>query len=228
MTSSLLAKSTFGVVGLGTVISGSIYFGKDLVFSNKPKTKTSIEELIDKFNSDKRFASVSATDHWKAAWQAYIEDNKSSEKDAWNIDGWIQTTISEETVKVPESFIQACEMNRSKEVLDKNDVLYSQVVKYCTRDALVRDLINETGDKTLLQKDGNFRNDAHWKAAWDLYKTDNSDTNKWNLTNWPTIKGQAEVPDSFVDECVKKSQTPEYRLEQSIYTEVLKYCTKDA
>ncbi|AEW45075.1 hypothetical protein MHC_01045 [Mycoplasma haemocanis str. Illinois] len=224
MAISLLSKSITGVLGLGTATVGAVYFGRDLIGN---KAKISIEELIDTSNPDKRFISASSDTYWREAWKAYIEDNKSNEKDVWNVAGWTSGTTVTNNENAPSEFIQACDNKRSQKVLDKNDSLYSQVVKYCTRDTVVRDLINETEGRSLLVKNGDFATDSHWRAAWKLYRDDNPDgSDKWNISNYTSIKSQENAQEAFAKMCEEKSQVKEHDLTKSTYLDVLKYCTK--
>ncbi|CBY92257.1 hypothetical protein HF1_02490 [Mycoplasma haemofelis str. Langford 1] len=225
---SSLTKGALGVAGLGTATTGAIYFGKDLI-SGDNRAKTSIRELIKNVNPDKRLISGNAvTDpYWQEAWKAYREGNKSNAKDIWNVTGWTQTTGNVDIVNAPEAFINTCNSKLSEEVLDSNDPLYSQVVKYCVRDTLVSDLIGETKGKSLLVKGEGFGKDEHWKAVWKLYKQDNSSgTDKWNLNNWTSIKDQEDAQEAFASMCMEKSKVKEYKLTQPTYLDALKYCTK--
>ncbi|AEW45083.1 hypothetical protein MHC_01085 [Mycoplasma haemocanis str. Illinois] len=216
MPTSLLTKVALGTLGVGTVATGSVYLGKGLIIS---KTKISIEDLIDKFNPEKRFISFGDNHHWNEAWKAYREGNK----DLWNISKITSTS----TTSAPKEFMDACDSKKSQEVLDKSDPLYSQVVKYCTRDTLVRDLINENEDRSLLEKGHNFKGDGDWKTVWDLYKNDNSgSSDKWAINTWSSIKSETNAPAAFADMCIKRSEVKAHDLANPDYLDVLKYCTK--
>ncbi|AEW45077.1 hypothetical protein MHC_01055 [Mycoplasma haemocanis str. Illinois] len=223
MPSSLLTKATLGTLGVGTVATGSIYLGKDLIVARNQKTKTSIEELIETVNPDKRFISRPGTSsHWRAVWSEYKKDNN-----VWNLAG-LDTTTASSTEDAPQEFMDACDSKKEQEVLDKGDSLYSQVVKYCTRNTLVRDLINETEGKTLLTKGSDFATNQDWKTVWELYKQDNNgkNTDSWDIGSWSSNKDSSNVPDAFATKCGTKSEVEEYQLDQSNYLDVLKYCTK--
>ncbi|CBY92270.1 hypothetical protein HF1_02620 [Mycoplasma haemofelis str. Langford 1] len=221
------AKAAMGALAGGSTVAGGSLVYKEM---SKPKvTKKSVSELIKNLKKDKRLISASALSDpaWKATWKKYREDNKSRDSDVWGVTGWTKegSIVEKDTVQ---GFINACKDKISREIEGDKDPLFDQVVLYCTRDTLVSDLIAETKGKTLLTKGDNFQNDTHWKAVWDLYKKDNTSSNKWNLSDWSSSNSQANVPASFAEECLKKSQVKEHRLDQPAYTEVLKYCTKDA
>ncbi|AEW45079.1 hypothetical protein MHC_01065 [Mycoplasma haemocanis str. Illinois] len=230
MSSPLLTKVALGTLGAGTVATGAVYLGKDLISSNRSKAKTSIEALIERSNPEKRLISfgVGSNPSWQLAWKAYREDNRDNERDIWNVEGWTQDKGSIGTVDAPKAFMDACESKLSQEVLDTTDSLYSQVVKYCTRVTLVSDLINENEEKSLLHRGDNFANNEDWKKVWAAYKDANKDLaqDEWNLSTWSTLKEQENVPDAFVTKCEQKSKAEEYKLDQPTYLDVLKYCTK--
>ncbi|CBY92253.1 hypothetical protein HF1_02450 [Mycoplasma haemofelis str. Langford 1] len=231
MEASLLAKSAAGVLGLGTATAGAVYFGRDLV-GGEDKVKTPIKELIKTANPHKRLieGSTVSDPHWKEVWKEYRNANLNKGVDFWNIQGWQKPTGNVTNSDDASShFISACSSKLNEEVESSKDPLYLQVISYCTRDALISDLIKEKGNgKTLLSKEGN--DSEAWKAVWTSYKTGNTNKakgqDKWGLSDWDTKNNDVSAPDSFKDKCKEKSEKKTVDSSEDDYKEVLDWCTK--
>ncbi|CBY92269.1 hypothetical protein HF1_02610 [Mycoplasma haemofelis str. Langford 1] len=232
MSSSLLAKSALGVAGLGTATAGTVYFGRDLIGGESRKEKTSIRKLIQSSNPHKRLISGNnASDqNWKDAWKRYREGHLNKDSDSWNLEGWTRPTGSiGNSDNASTHFISACSSKADIEVENDKDPLYVQVVSYCTRDALISDLIKERNpNKSLLSSESG--DEGQWKTVWTSYKDSNPNKeqngDKWKLSDWNGKQGEDGAPQSFKDECKKRSGTKTVEARSDDYSDTLKWCTK--
>ncbi|AEW45094.1 hypothetical protein MHC_01140 [Mycoplasma haemocanis str. Illinois] len=231
MALSLLVKSFLGMVGLGTAATGAIYFGTDLISRNSRKEMTPIRKLMQSFSPHKRLISGDnvSDQHWKDAWKRYRDGHLNKDSDSWNLEGWTRPTGSiGNSDNAPIHFIRACSLKADVEVENDRDPLYMQVINYCTRDTLISDLIKEKNPvKSLLSSSGDT---SQWKTVWNDYKNTNPNKeqngDKWKLSDWSTQKEAADAPQSFKDECLKKSGTKTLEAQSDDYLDTLKWCTK--
>ncbi|AEW45127.1 hypothetical protein MHC_01305 [Mycoplasma haemocanis str. Illinois] len=222
-----LAKVVSATAVIGTAVTGGIYLGTDF-FKDK---KVEIAVLLKTSHPNKRLITSKSVsdDSWKKAYKAYREANKDKIKDIWNLKDWTKPSATVDETNATDDFISKCNSNSKLEVDGSSDPLYEQVLAYCTRDTLVSDLISEYGKgKRLLSKDGSDQEDA-WKAAWNIYKTQNKDKEEnqdpWKLSEWKNKKSGNELPNDYKDKCVEYSQKPAYQLENENYKNVLDWCT---
>ncbi|AEW45210.1 hypothetical protein MHC_01720 [Mycoplasma haemocanis str. Illinois] len=217
-----IAKSLTGLLALGVTGASAVYFG--YFYGNKG---TRISELLKSANPEKRFISAEASDQkWKDAWKKYREDHKNENKDPLSLSDWSKPNGEiRNDQNAPQSFLNACSSLKEEHVKGVKSYRYELASKYCTRDTIVRDLIEEEGKRTLLEKTGSSGTSDAWKAAWKTYLDDNKSesSNLWSLNNWTTIKSQIEAPESFMTQCETKSKES---LESVKYSEVYKYCTE--
>ncbi|CBY93169.1 hypothetical protein HF1_11610 [Mycoplasma haemofelis str. Langford 1] len=78
-------------------------------------------------------------------------------------------------------------------------------------------LFSEQG-RTLLTK-GNDTD--QWNSRWSEYSKENKDI--WNLKDSTT----GTAPNSFIEKCISNSQSKVSGIEDKLYLEVVKYCSKD-
>ncbi|AEW45081.1 hypothetical protein MHC_01075 [Mycoplasma haemocanis str. Illinois] len=227
MSISLPTKIATVVLSGGTVTAGAVYLGKGLI-GNKTSVKTPIKELIKTVSPHKRLIEGSAiTDPlWKEAWKEYRNAHLNKDSDSWNINGWEKPTgVISNSTDASSHFISACSSKLDEEVESSADPLYSQVVSYCTRDALVSDLIKERNPNKspLSNADGD-----KWKTPWEAYKVFNSSKNedKWKLSDWTQKKGDSNVPETFKQKCKEKLETKTVEAKDEDYEDTLNWCTK--
>ncbi|AEG72715.1 hypothetical protein MHF_0439 [Mycoplasma haemofelis Ohio2] len=220
----LIAKSLTGLLALGVAGTSAVYFG--YFYENGG---IHISELLKTTNPEKRFISnslESSDQNWKDAWKKYREDHKNENKEPLSLSDWSRPSGEiKNDQNTPQSFVNACSSIKGEKVKDSKSSRYELALKYCTRDTLVKDLIEEKGSRSLLAKTGSSGTSEAWKAAWKTYVDDNksNDSNLWTLDNWTTIKAQEDAPDSFMTKCETKSKE---KWEDSKYLEVNKYCTE--
>ncbi|CBY92290.1 hypothetical protein HF1_02820 [Mycoplasma haemofelis str. Langford 1] len=72
--------------------------------------------------------------------------------------------------------------------------------------------------------------DKAWKEAWSRYRNANKTTNPWGVTGWSqtseTVNSDTAAPEDFISKCSTKSALEVSGTEDSIYNEVLSYCTR--
>ncbi|CBY92293.1 hypothetical protein HF1_02850 [Mycoplasma haemofelis str. Langford 1] len=230
MTTAFKAASTFAAAGTAT--AGGIYFGTD-IFKEKVVTKKTIASLLrEKYPQKRLISSSSVSDlDWKKAYKTYREENKERNKgqDTWKLDGWDRPSEVQE-VDTTAEFISRCNSNKLVEVEGEQDPLYKQVLRYCTRDTLVKDLIEESSGKRLLNSTDGQDTEA-WNTAWGVYKTNNNvsgkDKDTWEFSDWSEKKGGDTLPQGFKTKCDEKAKVPAFELENENYKNVLAWCTKD-
>ncbi|CBY92316.1 hypothetical protein HF1_03080 [Mycoplasma haemofelis str. Langford 1] len=226
-----LAKGASAAALTGTAATGGIYFGTDLF---KNENKTAISSLIKNTNPEKRLITSKGVgdDVWKKAYKAYREANKDNEKDIWGLKDWTKPNDPIVETNATEEFISKCDSNSKAEVSNKDDLLYKQVLAYCTRDTLVSDLISEgnTGKKLLDKNVSGSDQDSGWQEAWKVYRTQNSSKgagqDPWGLESWDTKKDKDELPNNYKDKCVEHANKPAHQLDDENYRNVLSWCTK--
>ncbi|AEW45120.1 hypothetical protein MHC_01270 [Mycoplasma haemocanis str. Illinois] len=225
-------KVTSTLVAASITTAGSIYFGTDLFREKNVVTKKTIVSLIAKKHPQKRLiTSNSISDvYWKKAYRIYREENKGHDKgqDSWKLDGWTRPSEVSNEVDTTTEFISRCNSNQLVEVEGEDDFLYQQVLRYCTRDTLVKDLIEERSGKRLISS-VNGQDTEAWNAAWGLYKTSNNISGKskdtWEFSDWDSKKGGNDLPQDFKTKCDEKAKMPAFELENENYKNVLSWCT---
>ncbi|AEG72605.1 hypothetical protein MHF_0326 [Mycoplasma haemofelis Ohio2] len=230
MTTAFKAASTFAAAGTAT--AGGIYFGTD-IFKGKVVTKKTIASLLREKHPQKRLISSSSVSDldWKKAYKTYREGNKERNKgqDIWKLDGWDRLSEVQE-VDTTTEFISRCNSNKLVEVEGEQDPLYKQVLRYCTRDTLVKDLIFENTSKQLLNS-ASDQDTSGWTAAWEVYRTQNKASDKgkdaWEFSDWDSKKDKTELPADYKTKCDSKASIPAFKLDNEDYKNVLNWCTKN-
>ncbi|CBY92296.1 hypothetical protein HF1_02880 [Mycoplasma haemofelis str. Langford 1] len=218
MSLSTLVKGTVGAGAVGTTVAGAAYAGG---FFDKESKTEAVSSLLKIFNPNKRFITTSegSDSHWKANWDQYKKD-----KDIWKLKDRNKSSSSDENA--PSYFISECQTRRSSQVSGAESDLYKEVLRYCTRDTLVKDLISEnaTGRRLLLSSDDK----TIWQPVWDDYKTKYANSaDAWSLEQWDTKKSESDVPEVFKQACSKKSEEPSFKVGDEKYQNVLTWCTTD-
>ncbi|AEG72664.1 hypothetical protein MHF_0388 [Mycoplasma haemofelis Ohio2] len=221
MSVSAATKALAGASVMGAVGTGAFYLGRDRGIP--------IAELIKASNPNKRLISSSKalTDQaWKDAWKAYIDAYKSNNKNPLNLRDW-DSLSKEGDQNAPQSLVEACSSLRGEKVSDAKSERYDLALKYCTRNTLVKDIIEEGGERVLLVKTSTTGTSAEWQAVWKSYKDDNTDNSKnlWSLNDWTSVKSSNDAPESFMTQCESKAKEAEWDLKSKKYLEVNKYCT---
>ncbi|AEG72609.1 hypothetical protein MHF_0330 [Mycoplasma haemofelis Ohio2] len=225
MSFPLTTKVALGSLASCSVVGGGILMGSN--FFGKDQEKTSLSSLMKTKNPEKRLISrsVSGSDAtWKAAWKRYLDSNSN----VWALT--IGTAKKDGNDEAPAAFLNKCAENSDALIENERDPLYSQVLSYCTRDTLIKDLISESGSRRFL--DGTSGKDtAEWKAAWEAYKSKNTNKedkqDKWSLSDWKDKHSQGEALDSFKNKCTEKSSINAYSQSSLVedYGLVLDWCT---
>ncbi|CBY92299.1 hypothetical protein HF1_02910 [Mycoplasma haemofelis str. Langford 1] len=232
MTTTLKAASTFAAAG--TAAAGGVYFGTDIFKEKNTVTKRTIASLLREKHPQKRLISsdsISDPD-WRKAYKLYREENKDRDKgqDTWKLDSWTRPSEVSQEVDATSEFISKCNSSKLLEVSGELDSLYQQVLKYCTRDTLVKDLISESSGKRLLSSSEGQDAEA-WSKVWDAYKTQNNVDGKgkdvWEFSDWSEKKSGTDLPKDFKTKCDEKAKLPTFTLENENYRNVLSWCTTD-
>ncbi|CBY92288.1 hypothetical protein HF1_02800 [Mycoplasma haemofelis str. Langford 1] len=223
-------KIASAIAAASTASAGGIYFGTDLLKKSSKEVKSTIASLIQKSNPEKRLltSSTQPSDKaWKDAWAKYRNQNKES--NSWGISSWTKTNSDVQgDADAPNDFISKCASQSSLEVLNTDDSAYKEVLSYCTRDTLIKDLIS--GSKRLLVNSGNEDSEA-WNTAWKAYKAKNTGNqqaqDKWALGDWNSQSSQGTAPTTFKQKCVDKSSSNAYSQSSLVedYELVLEWCT---
>nr|WP_014272173.1 hypothetical protein [Mycoplasma haemocanis] len=221
-TTKLVASSLASCsVAVGGLLVGSQYLWKN-------PEKKSISSLLKEKNPEKRLIEKSSTgseSEWKAAWKNYL----TSGGNIWSIDGGDKQPNG--TDNAPSDFIQKCLDKSNISVDNEQDTIYSQVLNYCTRDTLIKDLI--FGSKRILVN-ASDKDTSEWNASWALYKSKNTNTSKngdkWALDDWDKKHSESNAPDSFKKKCVDKSTNKAYSQKSLVedYSLVSEWCTTNA
>ncbi|AEW45113.1 hypothetical protein MHC_01235 [Mycoplasma haemocanis str. Illinois] len=220
-------KITSAVV-VGATSAGGVYFGTDLFKSSNTPRKETIVSLLKSANPERRL--ITATDlsdsHWKTTWKLYRERSKNVEKDIWGLNGWSKPVGDVQLENTIQSFIDSCSSKKDLDVFDVNDDLYKQVLDFCTRETLVKDLVSETLGKTSLV---GVEDSEGWNNAWKSYKDSHngkSGKDTWELTDWEQEKSKTGAPQTFKDECKKKLETKTGDKKHVDYANFIGWCTK--
>ncbi|AEG73575.1 hypothetical protein MHF_1339 [Mycoplasma haemofelis Ohio2] len=210
-----LAKSA---VGLGAV-SGTAGLGYlSFHYASSDSEKTSISELFKK--EGRTLLSKGEDDEqWKERWNAYVTEDK----DSWKLEDY--SSKKSDVSKAPDSFVNKCLLNSEVKVLGISDPLYLAVVKNCSKEFKIEDLVTSVGKREKLNSSSG--DDAEWKTSWQDY-IKNSPDNKWNIENWSSSKSTPDtVPPSFKTTCTSKLAEKAFGVKDIKFENVVAWCTKD-
>ncbi|AEW45112.1 hypothetical protein MHC_01230 [Mycoplasma haemocanis str. Illinois] len=236
MTSSVLAKATLGVVAASVTAAGATYAGGFFPFAQDKEEV--ISYLIKTANPNKRVIVTKDVNnsHWKEAWKLYREDNrdKNPGEDLWKLEGWTKPNSDDIDNNTPAlaHFVSECHERSSNKTIRTNSSLYKEVLRYCTKDTQVIDLIAENhSDKTLLDTSSNPQDTSGgWADAWESYRQQNKNkevgADPWLLESWESKKDGNALPNDFKSQCAAKTQTKTFDLNNEDYKGVLAWCTK--
>ncbi|CBY93123.1 hypothetical protein HF1_11150 [Mycoplasma haemofelis str. Langford 1] len=216
-----LAKPIAGLAGLSAVSVGGVLLYKSPTPELEKPVTSSLRDLLSKKNKGKRLISEKE-DHyyWTIGWKAYLSDNKES--NPWGISDWSKNKAFDPKQEVPTSFIDSCLENSKKEIAE-GDSLYSQVIRYCTRNTTVSDLILENASgRDLMAKAEGFTYPS-WNTALSDYKkaVEVTGTDVWG------IKIQdPQALNTLMDKCSEKSSFETGDVDSEVYKQVLSWCTE--
>ncbi|CBY93241.1 hypothetical protein HF1_12330 [Mycoplasma haemofelis str. Langford 1] len=191
MDNSLALKSLLGLGGVSAATGAAIGIPK--LLGDKEEL---VSTLLKNKNPEKRLISSKEVGDasWKKAWEIYRKDNKNASKgkDTFQLSDWtgsISTNITDSD-NATQSFLNACSSHSSKKTLFDSQ-LYKDVLKYCTRDTLISDLVSDLG-KTALSKSSKNADSAEWKGAWERYRAINKNLQEdiWKLSEFSSKKDQ--------------------------------------
>ncbi|CBY92300.1 hypothetical protein HF1_02920 [Mycoplasma haemofelis str. Langford 1] len=226
---STLGKVTLGLSTGATATAGAVYFGTDLF--KEEISKRTISSLLREKNPEKRLiiAAPPSDKAWKDAWANYRNENKDS--NPWGIKTWSKITQDVQSGdNAPDDFVSKCATQTILEVPNEKDSLYVEVLKYCTRNTVVSDLIAENTSKKLLNGTGD-QDSGGWAAAWEVYRTQNKASSKtkdtWEFSDWDSKKDKTELPTDYKTKCTSQANVPAFTLDNKNYKNVLAWCTKD-
>ncbi|AEW45831.1 hypothetical protein MHC_04875 [Mycoplasma haemocanis str. Illinois] len=136
----MASKILLGTLGVGAAgITSAVGYQ---VLSKKTTTdiplpeKKSIADLI-KERSGKTLlqkSSGGASEEWKKVYEKYRTGDSSKDANPWKIPDW-DTKKSQEGQNAPNDFMDACERESRKEVLDTEAQEYKNVLEWCTKDS---------------------------------------------------------------------------------------------
>ncbi|CBY92258.1 hypothetical protein HF1_02500 [Mycoplasma haemofelis str. Langford 1] len=217
-------KAAAGVLGAGTAVAGGALAYKGLT---KPTTH-SIRDLLATKNPEKRLISKSAdgsSTEWKSAWKLYLTSYKKDGKNPFSLNRDKPNTEPDGNENAPSEFMSKCESLSKEMVVDKEDSRYQNVLIYCTRNTLVKDLIIESG-RTLLQESGD-----DWGASWKSYREANTGKGEkqdvWQLSDWKDKQNaDSPVSDDLKNKCKEKLESNAGVQVNDDYPNVVKWCSK--
>ncbi|AEW45762.1 hypothetical protein MHC_04530 [Mycoplasma haemocanis str. Illinois] len=228
MANPLFFKSLAGIGGVSVAAGAAIGIPK--LLEDKGQL---ISKLIETHNPNKRLITSKSLDdsNWKKIWAAYRTANKdvAKGKDIFRLPDWngpISGDISEE--KAVQSLLNACSEKFHQKALP-NSRLYQDVLKYCTRDALISDLIKESGRKPLSKSENNA-NSAEWRGAWASYVKVNAENtgDAWGINNYQSEKSKSgdsfEVSEDFRNKCESKLASNSID-DKTLLEQVKSWCT---
>ncbi|AEG72610.1 hypothetical protein MHF_0331 [Mycoplasma haemofelis Ohio2] len=231
MISSSLTKGILGTGVASATAVGTAYASG--AFSSSEEKRELISKLIGISNPERRIitAKVGSDPYWKESWKLYRESNKNKNvgEDLWGLKDWKkpETDTINNDVEAPSSLMEECDSRLSSEVSGIESDLYKEVLRYCTRDTLVSDLVSETTGKTSLV---DVDDSASWNKVWNLYTTHNNgrgkDQDVWSLNDWDQEKGKPAAPQSFKTACKNKLTTKTGDKTHPDYINFLSWCTK--
>ncbi|CBY92313.1 hypothetical protein HF1_03050 [Mycoplasma haemofelis str. Langford 1] len=231
MSLPTLAKGALGLGAASATATGAAYAGG---LFNKNSKEELVSTLLKIFHPQKRLitASERSDSKWKEAWKKYKKDNeaKKSGEDSWSLKGWTKPDASKvnSDEAAPDYFVRECKSRSSQKTSGTSSDLYQNVLKYCTRDTLVSDLISEYGKGKKLLTTSSSEGD--WKEVWKLYRDQNKANNKsvddWKFSDWGAKKEGDTLPTDYQKKCSEKSLEPAFEIGDVKYLNVLTWCSK--
>ncbi|AEG73566.1 hypothetical protein MHF_1330 [Mycoplasma haemofelis Ohio2] len=214
---------TKAAIGLGSVsgAAGLGYLSSSYLSAPKDK-KVSISKL---FEEQGRALLVRGkdTEQWKARWTAYVDGNKND----WKL-GDYEAKKGDKT-QAPESFVDACSSNAEVEVSGIGDPLYEQVVKHCSKEFSISELISKSAKFTILNTTESNQDTEAWKSSWQSYLEDNGDNNPWELSTgtWSAVKADKNnLPSDFKTKCGSKKDEKVFWDKDEKFVRFTRWCTK--
>ncbi|AEG73564.1 hypothetical protein MHF_1328 [Mycoplasma haemofelis Ohio2] len=214
------AKMAAGIGAVGGA-SGLGYLASHHFTSPEEEKKTSISKL---FEQEGRTLLVKGQDdtQWNSRWKSYVDGGQN----VWNLKDYESTKTN--TATASETFVNACVSNSQIEVSGVEDPLYQQVVKNCSKEFKISELVNKNSKFTVLSTDGNSEEEA-WKSAWQSYLDDNTNGNPWGLSEstWSNVKANRNsLPDDFKSKCKSKADETAFWEKDSKFLNFIRWCSK--
>ncbi|AEG72583.1 hypothetical protein MHF_0303 [Mycoplasma haemofelis Ohio2] len=223
-----MLKGVAGVLGAGAVATGGALAYKGL---SKPTTH-SVKDLLSIKNPEKRLISKSlggSSEEWKAAWKLYALDYKNNDKNPFSLTTEKPTTDPDGKQEASTEFIDKCVSLSVGQVVDEKDNSYRDVLKYCTRATLIKDLISENHPNRKILSNTGSEDAEGWKAAWSRYKQRNpaqkaQGNDEWKLTDWATHSTD-DAPNGLKTKCGEKIKLEIFDTNHKDYKDTVDWCT---
>ncbi|CBY93203.1 hypothetical protein HF1_11950 [Mycoplasma haemofelis str. Langford 1] len=211
-----IAKTAAGL-GAASGASGLGYLSYHYAFSDDPKI--AISELF-KREGRMLLTKESDSEQWTERWKAYL----GGDSNIWKLDDYDAKKGDKD--KAPDSFKNKCLSNSTVEVSGIEDSLYLEVVKNCSKEFKINDLV--TGDSKITNLDSSSGSNEDWKVAWKNYLADNKDSNPWELTDWSTKKAASgdQISDDLKTKCNTKKDEKVFGSRDPKFSNFVRWCSK--
>ncbi|CBY93256.1 hypothetical protein HF1_12480 [Mycoplasma haemofelis str. Langford 1] len=209
---SYLVKGLAGAAGCSGVCGGGYLLSQSLkVHEDHRVTAKSL--IVD----SGRTLLTSDSNQWTERWSEYV----TATGNPLGISDYEK--VSQDKQKAPESFKHACLTKVEEKVSGEDDSLFKSLSTYCIEMTAISQLITNGNTREVLS-DSN--DEVGWKAAWANY-INNSEGNKWGLTNWDNDKKNPQsVPQDLKTKCGTKKGEKAYGVRDIKFRNVIDWCTK--
>ncbi|CBY93207.1 hypothetical protein HF1_11990 [Mycoplasma haemofelis str. Langford 1] len=120
-----------GASGTGGYFGSKLLTSKNSHVQESKKKPVSVAELLSKHTTKQLLDKSLTKTHsdWTTAWSNY--KTKNNDSDPLKIGNW---STKKTQAEVPEEFLNRCDEESKKEVLDTSDPIYVNVLNWCTKD----------------------------------------------------------------------------------------------
>ncbi|AEG72580.1 hypothetical protein MHF_0298 [Mycoplasma haemofelis Ohio2] len=215
-----MLKEGVALLGVGAAATGGVlaYNG---VSNSKTKTYL-VKDLLATKNPEKRLIAKSedgSSPEWKAVWKLYATEYKNNNRNPFSLASINSEKTIDDNQPAPSEFMSKCESL----VMEKDDK-YQGVLKYCTRDALIKDLILESGRVVLQDSD-------NWGDSWKSYRATNTDKedqqDTWKLEDWNTKKSSdSDISEDLKAKCKEKLEAKAGTKVDGDFPNIVQWCSK--
>ncbi|CBY92267.1 hypothetical protein HF1_02590 [Mycoplasma haemofelis str. Langford 1] len=220
-----MLKEGVALLGVGAAATGG-FLAYNGVSNSKTKTY-SIKDLLATKNPKKRLIAKStdgSSPEWKAVWKLYATEYKNNNHNLFSLASINSEKTIDDNQPAPSEFMSKCESLVMEHVVNEKDDKYQGVLKYCTRDALIKDLILESGRVVLQESDD-------WGDSWKSYRAANTDKedqqDTWKLKDWNTKKSNdSTISDDLKKKCKEKLEAKVGDQVDGDYSNIVKWCSK--
>ncbi|AEW45781.1 hypothetical protein MHC_04625 [Mycoplasma haemocanis str. Illinois] len=146
MPNPAATKVLLGLLGAtaagGTTVVGYRMFNKEELTPTKEMRKISVAELLKQDKTKQlleRTGKNGQDTEWKAAWNNYTTKNANHSEngsDPLKIENWSSVKSQGDA---PEDFLNKCESESKKDVVDTKDPVYVNVSTWCTKTVATSD-----------------------------------------------------------------------------------------